>query len=109
MSGEPADGVFRPADLIEYQPGGIVSRVLLKQPTGSVTLFAFDAGQELSEHSTPHAAMIQVLEGRAAVRIAATTHQVGAGEIVELPADVPHAVRADDRFKMLLTMLRRPS
>ncbi len=94
------------AGLADYQKDGIVSRILLKDPAGSVTLFAFEAGQELSEHRTPFQALAQVVEGEAEIRIAGTPHRVRAGEAILLPADVPHAVRAVGRFKMLLTMLR---
>jgi quercetin dioxygenase-like cupin family protein len=91
---------------LEYQEGGIVSRVLLKQPSGSVTAFAFEDGQELSEHTCPYEALIQVLEGEAVVTIGGVAHEVKPSEIIRLPAGVPHAVRAPMRFKMLLTMLR---
>lgn len=91
---------------LEYQDGGIVSRILLKQPAGSVTAFAFDAGQELSEHTCPYDALLQVLDGEADVTIGGEPHHLAAGQIVKLPAHVPHAVQAPQRFKMLLTMLR---
>ena len=94
------------AGLLDYQDKGIVSRVLLKDKSGTVTLFGFDAGEELSEHRAPFHALVQVVEGQADIRIAAETHRVRAGEALLLPADVPHAVRAPERFKMLLTMLR---
>ena len=94
------------AGLLDYQEKGIVSRVLLKDKSGTVTLFGFDAGEELSEHRTPFNALVQVVEGQADIRIAAETHRVRAGEVLLLPADVPHAVRAPERFKMLLTMIR---
>lgn len=92
--------------LVEYQPGAVVSRILVKQPTGSVTLFAFDAGQSLSEHTVPHDALVHVLEGEAEVTVAGRPHMVPAGEAILMPAHEPHAVRAASRFKMLLTMLR---
>lgn len=94
------------AGLVDYQPGGIVSRILKKTAAGSVTLFAFDGGQELSEHTTPFEALLHVVEGEAEVRVGAETARVRAGEKIDLPANVPHAVRAPGRFKMLLTMLR---
>jgi quercetin dioxygenase-like cupin family protein len=80
--------------------------VLVKQPAGSVTLFAFDAGQELSEHTTPFNALVQVLDGELDVTIGGTPHRVGPGEVILMPANVPHALRAPVRFRMLLTMLR---
>jgi quercetin dioxygenase-like cupin family protein len=94
------------AGLLDYQEKGIVSRVLLKGKGGTVTLFGFDAGSELSEHRTPFHALVQVVEGQAEIRIAADTHRVRAGQLLFLPADVPHAVRAPERFKMVLTMIR---
>jgi len=97
----------RLADLVAYQDGSIVSRIVLKGETGSVTLFAFDAGQELSEHTAPFDALVQVVEGEAVVTIAGRPHRLGAGEVIVMPAGQPHAVRAAARFKMLLTMLRR--
>ena len=80
--------------------------MLLKQETGSVTLFAFDKGQELSEHTAPFDALVFVLEGTAEVTISGGAHTVRAGEMILMPANEPHAVRAVERFKMLLTMIR---
>jgi quercetin dioxygenase-like cupin family protein len=88
------------------QDGSIVSRILLKKETGSVTIFAFDAGQALSEHTAPFDALVHILEGKAAVTISGEEHEVAAGETILLPAGVPHAVRAPVPFKMLLTMIR---
>ena len=104
MADEPR--VSMVADLVAYQAGAIVSRVLLKRETGTVTLFAFDAGQELSEHTTPYDALVQVIDGEAAITIAGRSHRVGAGEVIVMPAQQPHALRAVARFKMLLTMIR---
>ena len=98
--------VGRVVDLASYQDGAIVSRIVLKRESGSVTLFAFDAGQALSEHTTPYDALVQVLEGEAEVTIAGRPHALRAGEMIVMPAQQPHAVRAASRFKMLLTMLR---
>jgi quercetin dioxygenase-like cupin family protein len=92
--------------LVAVQPGAIVSRVLVKNKAGNITVFAFDEGQELSEHTTPFEAFIQVLDGEADIRIAETTHRVGAGHAIVLPAGVPHAVKAPVPFKMMLVMLR---
>ncbi len=91
---------------LKYQPDGIVSRIVLKLSSGSVTAFAFDAGQELSEHSCPYDALLHVVEGEGIVTIAGTPHAVGSGQMIKLPAHIPHAVRAHRPFKMLLTMLR---
>jgi quercetin dioxygenase-like cupin family protein len=92
--------------LVEYQDGSVVSRTLIKKPTGTVTLFAFDEGQSLSEHTTPYDALVQVLDGSAEFRIGGEPHTVARGEAIILPAGVPHAVQARERFKMLLTMIR---
>lgn len=94
------------AALADYAEGAIVSRTLMENPSGTVTLFAFDESQGLSEHTTPYDAMVQVLEGRADWTIGGKAVPVGAGEIVILPGGVPHGVRAPERFKMLLTMLK---
>ncbi|MEA2207103.1 MAG: hypothetical protein QOE77_3879 [Blastocatellia bacterium] len=92
--------------LLQYQNGSIVSRVLLKNQGGTVTLFAFDEGEGLSEHTAPFAALVLVIDGEAEVEIAGKAHRVSSGETITLPANVPHAVRAATRFKMMLTMLR---
>ena len=97
---------FVPASMVDYAPQGIVSRVILRRPNGSVTLFAFDAGQELSEHTAPFEALLSVVEGRATVFIDRGEYVVGSGETVRLPAGIPHAVRANEPFKMMLTMVR---
>lgn len=94
------------AGLVDYQDGSVVSRVVLKGGTGSVTLFAFDRGQALSEHTTPFDALVEVIEGQVEITIAGEAHTLEAGQIILMPADVPHAVKAVQRFKMLLTMLR---
>jgi quercetin dioxygenase-like cupin family protein len=83
-----------------------VSRTLVKAGKGNVTLFAFDAGQELSEHTTPFDALVQVVDGTAEITIGGEKLAVKAGETVLMPADVPHAVNARERFKMLLVMIR---
>lgn len=98
--------VLDPASLVDYQDGSIVSRTLTKRPGGSITLFAFDAGQELSEHTAPFDALVQILDGEAEITVAGTAHEVAAGRSILMPADVPHAVRAVERFKMLLSMVR---
>jgi quercetin dioxygenase-like cupin family protein len=100
-----AGEVHELAGLAEYQDGSVVSRQVMKGDKGSVTLFAFEAGEGLSEHTTPFEALVHVLDGRARIAIAGETFSVGAGEAIILPADVPHAVHAEDRFKMLLTMI----
>lgn len=92
--------------LIDYQDGSIVSRQLAKTPGGSVTVFAFDKGEGLSEHTTPHEALLQVLDGAARVEIDGAVYRVGIGQIIRLPGGVPHAVQAEECFKMLLVMIR---
>lgn len=96
----------RIVDLASYQEGSIVSRIVLKRDTGNVTLFAFDAGQELSEHTAPYDALVHVVDGEAAITVGGRPHRVAAGEMILMPAHQPHALRAVSRFKMLLTMIR---
>ena len=100
------EGAFRPGDLVDYQPRSIVSRILHKSGAGTITVFAFDEGQDLSEHVTPCEAYVQVLEGHADLTIAGRPVRAGAGESVRFPAGEPHAVKAPGRFKMLLVMMR---
>jgi quercetin dioxygenase-like cupin family protein len=102
----PSAVVIDVLDLTVYQSGAIVSRTLLKRPGGTITLFAFDTGQALSEHTAPFDALVQVLDGEADVNIAGTPMRVRSGQAVLLPANQPHAVSAPLRFKMLLTMMR---
>lgn len=98
--------VFNPFQDINYAEEAVVSKTIIKKPTGNITIFAFDAGEELSEHSTPHDAMIQVLDGEAEITIAEKEFKLSTGECIILPADVPHSVKANVRFKMMLTMLK---
>lgn len=91
---------------LAYQPGAIVSRTLAKAKGGSVTLFAFDAGQELSEHTAPFDAFVQVLDGAVELTIGGEKVVARAGETTRMPAGIPHAVRAIEPFKMILTMVR---
>ncbi|NOZ08070.1 MAG: cupin domain-containing protein [FCB group bacterium] len=91
---------------VDYQKDAIVSQTLLKKNSGTITLFAFDKGQDLSEHTAPFDALVQVLEGKAVVTISGEDHRVAAGEMIILPANKPHAVRAEEKFKMLLIMIR---
>ena len=94
------------SELLQYQDGSIVSRVLLKNKGGTVTAFAFDAGEGLSEHTAPFDALVIVTDGDAEIEIASETYHVGEGETILLPANRPHAVRAVAKFKMLLIMIR---
>lgn len=93
-------------ELLQYQAGAIVSRVLLKNKGGTVTLFAFDEGEGLSEHTAPFDALVFVVDGVAETEIAGEVYRVARGETITLPANIPHAVRAATPFKMLLTMIR---
>jgi len=95
--------------LLQYQDGSIVSRVLLKNKGGTVTLFAFDQGEGLSEHTAPFDALVLVLDGAAGIEIAGESFAVRQGETITLPANQPHAVKATTRFKMLLIMIRGES
>ena len=94
------------ADMIEYQNGAVVSRTLVKKPAGTVTLFAFDGGEGLSEHTAPFDALALVVDGEAEISIAGVPNRLTAGEILTLPANQPHAVKATTKFKMLLIMVR---
>lgn len=93
-------------ETVRYQSGAIVSRELLRKPTGTVTVFAFDEGQALSEHTAPFDALVCVLEGEAEISISGKPHRVGAGEMIIMPAHKPHALKAVGRFKMMLVMIR---
>ncbi len=93
-------------ELLEYAPGAVVSRTIKKGPAGTLTLFAFDEGQELSEHSAPFDAYVTVLDGHATLTIAGREVEVARGQTVLMPADIPHAVYAAGKFKMLLTMIK---
>ncbi len=98
--------VFDLCAMVNYQTDAVVSRTLVKKPTGTVTLFAFDRGQFLSEHTTPFDAMVCVLDGVGEVTIAGEPLRLSAGQMVIMPANKPHAVAAPEPFKMLLVMIR---
>ena len=102
----PKGNVLNLPSLADYSDSGIVSKQILKNDVGNITLFAFDQGQGLSEHTAPFDAMVQVLEGTAEIRIGGSPLTVKAGETVIMPANVSHALQAVERFKMLLTMIR---
>jgi quercetin dioxygenase-like cupin family protein len=103
---ETTDEAKELVSLLQYQDDSIVSRVLLKNNGGTTTLFAFDKGSGLSEHTAPFDALVAVLDGEANIEIVGKSHRVRAGEILKLPANQPHAVKAVSRFKMLLIMIR---
>ena len=94
------------AELVSYQEGSVVSRQITKTDAGNVTLFAFDTGQELSEHTAPFDALVHVLDGEVEVCISGQIYYLKAGEVIVMPANAPHALKATHRFKMLLTMIR---
>jgi quercetin dioxygenase-like cupin family protein len=93
-------------DLVSYQNGAVVSREVVNKATGTITAFAFDRGQGLSEHTAPFDAFVYVAEGRAEITIEGTAHLLGQGDMIIMPAHKPHALKAHDRFKMLLVMIR---
>jgi len=99
-------GVSRLVDLVAYQRGSVVSRTIIDKKTGTVTLFSFDEGQGLSEHTAPFDALALNLEGEADISIAGTAHHLSAGQLLKLPAGQPHAVKATTPFKMLLVMIK---
>lgn len=92
--------------LVDYQEGSVVSREIISKTVGTVTVFAFDAGQGLSEHTAPFDALVQVLDGEVEIRISGTPYRVREGELIIMPAGEPHALKAMGRFKMLLVMIR---
>jgi len=94
------------AALVEYQQGSVVSRTILDKKTGTVTLFAFDKGQGLSEHTAPFDALVHLLDGEAEIVISGKALRLKEGEMVIMPANQPHALRAIEKFKMILTMIR---
>ncbi|MFH1006392.1 MAG: cupin domain-containing protein [Candidatus Latescibacterota bacterium] len=102
----PAGEALDLVGMVAYAPGSVVSRTIAENGAGTLTLFAFDAGQGLSEHSAPFDAVVHILDGKAELTIGGKVVQAAAGELVIMPAKVPHSVRAAQRFKMLLTMLR---
>jgi quercetin dioxygenase-like cupin family protein len=102
LIGQPAELV----SLIDYQEGSVVSREIISQDAGTVTLFAFDAGQGLSEHKTPFDAVVQILDGQAEVTIEGKNIHLKRGEMIIMPHNKAHSLKAGARFKMLLTMIR---
>lgn len=98
--------VFPAKEVIDYADGGVVSKELVHNNAGSVTLFSFDAGQGLSEHSAPFDALIQVIDGKMELTVEDTKHVIGAGELFIIPSGARHSVNAPERFKMIITMIR---
>lgn len=93
-------------DHIEYSDGAIVSKIVHKVPNGHLTLFAFDEGQKIDEHTAPFDAVVSIVEGKGEVTIAGTPYQLNAGQYIIMPANIPHAVKSMGKMKMLLTMIR---
>lgn len=97
--------ILRPSDLIGYQGGSVVSRMMVFKKSGTITLFAFDQGEGLSEHTAPYDAIVTILDGEARITIEGEQFTLKAGEMIIMPAEKPHAVEAISRFKMMLTMI----
>jgi len=104
--GLPSAQATLATELVSYQAGAIVSRELVNKPTGSVTVFAFDEGQSLSEHTAPFNVLVQILEGEAVITIASKHYHLLRGGLILVPTHQPHSLKAIKRFKMLLTMIR---
>lgn len=102
----PSAEAIAAAGMLQYQEGSVVSRIVLKDGAGSVTLFAFDEGQGLAEHTSPFDALVFLLEGQAEIQVAGKLINAKAGDLVWMPANQPHGLKAITRFKMMLTMLR---
>lgn len=97
---------FKMTDLVTYQDGAVVSKEIIRKPTGTVTLFAFDRDQGLSEHTAPFDALVCILDGEAEILISGEPHRLGAGEMIIMPGGKPHALKAVRRFKMMLVMVK---
>jgi quercetin dioxygenase-like cupin family protein len=106
MSTAPKAEILNLAEMVSYQTGSVVSRQITKEEAGNVTLFAFDEGQELSEHTAPFDALVHVVEGQAEIIILGKSFHLKSGDAIIMPSNDPHAVKATGQFKMLLTMIR---
>ncbi len=103
---KPVARPFSYGELVDYQEASIVSRTIVDKPSGTVTVFAFDKGQNLSEHTTPYDALVEVVDGTGTITIEGADQEVRAGQQIIMPANKPHAVEARERFKMVLIMIR---
>lgn len=103
---EPKGKAFHLEGFVDYADASVVSKTLLKKDTGNLTLFAFDAGQGLSEHTAPFDAVVYILDGKAKITIGGKPQTVNRGEMLIMPANIPHALHAEEGFKMLLVMIR---
>ena len=106
MAPKELEGVASLPEVVQYQPGAVVSRTIIKKPAGTVTAFAFDQGEGLSEHTAAFEALVIMIEGEAEATISGAPHRLSAGHLLRLPAGRPHALKAVTRFKMLLVMVR---
>lgn len=97
---------FLPAESITYADNSVVSKTILKRPTGNITLFAFDKGEGLAEHTTAHEALLLILDGTVEITIGESPHKLQTGQCIILPANIPHSVKATEKFKMMLTMIK---
>ena len=102
----PKGEAFNLAEHIGYSSGSVVSKTMLKKDTGNITLFSFDAGQGLTEHTSPFDAVVQILDGKAEITIGGDSQMVQTGDLLIMPANISHALHATERFKMLLVMIR---
>ena len=98
--------VLKLADMVEYQKGSVVSRTVIDKKAGTITLFSFDKGQGLSEHTAPYDALVNIIDGEAEITISGNPFHLQAGEMIIMPANEPHALKALERFKMMLIMIR---
>lgn len=98
--------IYQLAKSVEYQTGSVVSKQVIKKPTGNITLFAFDMGEGLSEHTAPFDAFVQILDGEAEITIGGKPFTLATGEFILMPGGIPHALKAVERFKMMLVMIR---
>ncbi len=97
---------FLISETVEYSPQSVVSKTIIKKSTGTVTLFAFDKGEGLSEHTAPFEALVQILDGESEITVGGNQFTVKQGEAIILPANIPHSLKAGERFKMMLTMIK---
>lgn len=98
--------IFVAAESIEYAGGSVVSKMIVKKPSGNITLFAFDKGEGLAEHSSPHETLVQVLDGTAEITIGGNSNIVKQGQCIILPSNIPHSLKANEKFKMMLIMIK---
>ena len=106
MSTAPKSEILDPVAMVEYQTGAVVSRQVVKADGGNITLFAFDENQELSEHTAPYDALVEVLDGEVEIKLSGKPFILHSREAIIMPANTPHALLARKKFKMLLTMIR---